>query len=746
MADMNSVQNTAGSGSRSGSAASAGLRTGLFDGLGIWVARHRWPVLIAYLVAMVLFGVFGVQVFGAMKSEGFNYPGSDSSRAAAVLAEDFGVTDPAAILAIETPTDVDTDAAAATAVLDEVAAVDGVDSVVSYWSTGGAPAFLGTDGRTGQAIVIAEDGTDREALAAEIVAQVGGEQGEVVVYAFGGEIIGNAFNDTITGDLARAESIAIPITALILLFVFGSVVAAGLPFLVAGGTILGSFLVLFLVSRVTDVSVFALNLVTGLGLALGIDYALLIINRFREELAAGRSVPEAVAATVGSAGRTVFVSGLTVAVALASLLIFPQYFLRSFAYAGIAVSLLAVIGALTAIPALLAILGRNVNRLKVRRGDLAPKDDGAWARIARFVMRRPWPVLIGTVAALLVLAAPALGAVFGQVDERALPPDNAAAQAGEVLRERFPGNEGSPYEIVVLQPGSPAAIQEYAEEISRIPEIDRVTTAESVIVDGVVVAPNPDPSSWSSSEATRIEAVGNVRPIDPAGEALVAELRAIETPGEESLVGGLAAEWADATNAVLDRIWIVALWLAITTMVILFLFTGSVLIPIKALVLNLLSLAATLGALVWVFQSGHLQWLTGEYTVTGTVDISTIALIAVIAFALSMDYEVFMLARIKEEHDAGASTSNAVAFGLQRTGRIITAAALLIAIVFASFLTSSATNIKQLGFGVTVAILLDATVVRALLVPAFMRIAGNANWWAPAPLRRLHARLGLRES
>jgi RND superfamily putative drug exporter len=695
---------------------------------------------------MVLFGVFGVQVFGAMKSEGFNYPGSDSSRAAAVLAEDFGVTDPAAILAIETPTDVDTDAAAATAVLDEVAAVDGVDSVVSYWSTGGAPAFLGTDGRTGQAIVIAEDGTDREALAAEIVAQVGGEQGEVVVYAFGGEIIGNAFNDTITGDLARAESIASPITALILLFVFGSVVAAGLPFLVAGGTILGSFLVLFLVSRVTDVSVFALNLVTGLGLALGIDYALLIINRFREELAAGRSVPEAVAATVGSAGRTVFVSGLTVAVALASLLIFPQYFLRSFAYAGIAVSLLAVIGALTAIPALLAILGRNVNRLKVRRGDLAPKDDGAWARIARFVMRRPWPVLIGTVAALLVLAAPALGAVFGQVDERALPPDNAAAQAGEVLRERFPGNEGSPYEIVVLQPGSPAAVQEYAEEISRIPEIDRVTTAESVIVDGVVVAPNPDPSSWSSSEATRIEAVGNVRPIDPAGEALVAELRAIEAPGEESLVGGLAAEWADATNAVLDRIWIVALWLAITTMIILFLFTGSVLIPIKALVLNLLSLAATLGALVWVFQSGHLQWLTGEYTVTGNVDISTIALIAVIAFALSMDYEVFMLARIKEEHDAGASTSNAVAFGLQRTGRIITAAALLIAIVFASFLTSSATNIKQLGFGVTVAILLDATVVRALLVPAFMRIAGNANWWAPAPLRRLHARLGLRES
>jgi RND superfamily putative drug exporter len=717
----------------------------MFHRFGGWVARHRWPVLIAYLVAMVVFGVFGVQVFGAMQSQGFNYDSSDSSRAAAILEAEFGITDPAAILAIETSNGVDADADAATALLDDVAALDGVESVVSYWSTGGAPAFLGTDDRTGQAIVIAEDGVDREELATAIVDDFTGQQGDLTVYAFGGEIIGNAFNSTITGDLARAESIAIPVTAIILLFVFGSVVAAGLPFLVAGGTILGSFLVLFLVSLFTDVSVFALNLVTGLGLALGIDYALLIINRFREELGSGRSVPDAVAATVASAGRTVFVSGITVAVALASLLVFPQYFLRSFAYAGIAVSLLAVIGALTAIPALLAILGRNVNRLKVRRGDLAPKDDGAWANIARFVMRRPWPVLIGTVALLLVLAAPALSAVFGQVDERALPPDNPTALAGEVLRERFPGNEGSPHEIVLTQPGSAADIQAYAEEISLIPEIDRVTTADSIIVDGAVVAPNPDPGNWSTDGFTRIEAVANVRPIDPAGEALVAEIRALDAPAEETLVGGLAAEWADASNAVLDRIWIVALWLAITTMVILFLFTGSVLIPIKALLLNLLSLAATLGALVWVFQNGHLQWLTGEYTVTGTVDISTIALIAVIAFALSMDYEVFMLARIKEEHDAGASTADAVAFGLQRTGRIITAAALLIAIVFASFLTSSATNIKQLGFGVTVAILLDATVVRALLVPAFMRIAGNANWWAPAPLRRLHARLGLRE-
>jgi RND superfamily putative drug exporter len=532
---------------------------------------------------------------------------------------------------------------------------------------------------------------------------------------------------------------------IILIFVFGSVVAAGLPFLVAGGSILGTFAVLYLLTKFTDVSIFSLNLVTGLGLALGIDYALLVINRFREELRGGRDIRDAVAATTASAGKTVFVSGITVAITLAALLIFPQYFLRSFAYAGIAVSLLAVIGALTAIPALLAILGRNVNRLKVRRGDLAPRDDGGWARIARFVMRRPWPVMIAALGVLVVCAIPAFSVVLGQVDARALPADNPAAQAEQVLSDRFPGNQGAPYDVILIDPGAPDAVRAYAEEVSRLPQIERVTTPTDVIVDGTVVAANPDPTTWTTPDAVRLEAIGNVPPIDPQGEALVTTLRELPAPAAEVLVGGTAAEWSDATAAVVDRVWIVALWLIVTTLVILFLFTGSVLIPVKAIVLNFLSLAATLGLLVWTFQNGHLMWLTGSYTVTGTVDVSTLALIGVIAFALSMDYEVFMLSRIKEEHDAGRDTADAVAFGLQRTGRIVTAAALLIAIVFASFLSSGATNIKQLGFGVTVAILLDATIVRAFLVPSFMRIAGAANWWAPSWLRRVHQRVGLRE-
>ena len=693
-----------------------------------------------------MFGVFGTQIFGAVQSEGFSDPNSDSSRAATILVDEFGISEPVAILGIQTPTNIDTDALAATTLLDKVSNLDGVQSIVSYWSTGGATSLRGNDDRTGQAIVIAEDNVDTAELAKQIVEEFSGAQGELFVYVFGGDVVGNAFEETITSDLYRAEAIAIPITAIILLFVFGSLIAAGLPFLVAGGTILGTFLTLFVISSVADVSVFAINLVTGLGLALGIDYALLMINRFREELNRTQDVSQAVANTVASAGKTVFVSGITVAVALASLLIFPQYFLKSFAYAGISVALLAVIGALTAIPALLSILGKNVNRLKVRRGNLVPKDDGGWAKLAKFVMRRPWPVLLSTVTLLLLIASPALNTVLGQVDERALPASNPAAIAGEVLRERFTGDESSPFDIVLVEPGTSAEIQSYAIRISQLPEIVRVITPNSIISDGVVVAENAEPSSFTASDLARIEAVGNVRPVDPAGEALLKEIRAITAPAQEVLVGGIAAESADATNSVIDRIWVVVLWLAIATMVILFMFTGSVLIPIKAFALNLLSLAAMLGALVWVFQGGQLSWLTGDYIVTGTVDISTIILIAVIAFALSMDYEVFMLSRIKEEHDAGASTTDAVAFGLQRTGRIVTAAALLIAIVFAAFLTSSATNIKQLGFGVTVAILLDATVVRGLLVPAFMRIAGNANWWAPSLLRRVHQRMGIRES
>lgn len=716
--------------------------------LARFVVRYRWAVLIGYLVSLLLLGLLGAGVFGAMKSRGFDDPGGQSARAATLLTESFGSVEPAAVLAVEATRAIDDPVVTAvgTALADDVAKVTGVESVASYWTSGRPPQLRSTDGRTGQVLVYAAAGADTQQLAKDLIAQFGGQHDGVTVYVYGWNVVGNEITSAITADLGKAEGIAVPITVLVLLFVFGSIVAAGLPFMIAGASVLGSFSILFLLTKLTDVSVFALNLVTGLGLALGIDYALLMISRFREELKAGVPSDDAVVTTMRTAGKTVLVSGSTVALTLASMLVFPQYFLKSFAYAGVSVSLFAVFGALTVLPAMLAILGGNVNRLKVRRGDLGPKDDGAWSRIARTVMRRPWPVLIGAVGLLLVMAYPALSVAFGQVDDRALPPSNPAAVAGEVLRDRFAGQESAPYDVVLVSPsGDAAEIDEYARQLSTIRDVVRVTTPTSVVVDGSVVAPNPTPTTFTADGAVRLVVVGEVPPFDATGVAVVESLRAAPAPAVEVLVGGTAAAYADSNSGILSNMWIVALWIGLTTLIVLFLFTGSVLLPIKAVVLNVLSLAATLGALVWVFQGGHLTWLVGDYTNTNTVDISSIALIAVVAFALSMDYELFMLSRIKEEHDAGRNTTDAVAFGLQRTGRIITAAALLIAIVFASFLSSGVTNIKQLGFGITVAILVDATVVRALLVPAFMRIAGSANWWAPGPLRHLHDRIGLRE-
>jgi RND superfamily putative drug exporter len=715
----------------------------IFGRIGAFCARHRWPVLIAYIALVGVCGYLGTQSFAVLKAQGFTDPASDSVAAANALEQRFDTRAPSVILAIASPDGVDQVASEATMLLDDIAAIPGVDSVTSYWNSGQQEGLRSPDGTTGQAIITFDPDANLATVAKEITDNYSGSQGTLTVYAFGAGPISNAFNDTITADLAKAESIAIPITLILLLFVFGSVVAAGLPFLVAGGAILGSFAVLWLLALATDVSIFAVNLVTGLGLGLGIDYALLMINRFREELRAGRSTPDAVATMTSTAGKTVFVSGLTVAITLASLLFFPQYFLHSFAYAGVAVSLLAVAGALTALPAVLAILGPRVNKLKVLKGDLAPKDTGAWASIARFVMRYPWPIFLAAAGLLLVMAIPAFQATLGQIDERALPADHPAVIASEVLREKFPDQKAAPFDVILVQPGDAGTVEAYAKELSRVPEVTRVLTPQSVVVDGDVVAPNPIAGTWQVEDALRLSVSSDAPAIDPRGEAVLAELRAIPAPAQTTLIGGLGAEWSDATDAVFANVWKIALWIALATLIVLFLYTGSVLLPIKAVILNLLSLSATLGALVWVFQGHHLTWLTGDYVDTGTIDISMVALIAVTAFALSMDYELFLLSRIKEEHDAGRDTTDAVAFGLQRTGRIITAAALLIAIVFASFLSSGVTSIKQLGFGVTVAILVDATIVRALLVPSFMRIAGGANWWAPSWMQRLHRRVGL---
>jgi putative drug exporter of the RND superfamily len=703
-----------------------------------------------FLILLIIAGVVGSGVFGRLQSQGYTVPGSDSDLAAQRIINDFGAEEPFAVLIVDTEAGVDDPATArrAAAIVDEVAAEDEVTSVASYWTSGTPDSLRSNDGRAGLILVYSStiDDADIDALGKRFTVQynrdiVGSGGDALTVYAGGWAAISHAINENIKRDITRAELIAVPVTLVLLLFVFGSLVAAGLPLLLGGSAIVGSFLILLAVTYATDVSIYALNLITGLGLGLGIDYSLLIINRFREELKRGHPTDIAVMRTMRTAGRTVTISGITVAVTLAALVVFPQYFLKSFAYAGVIVVSLTVLASLTVLPAVLGLLGPRLNKGQILRGDLAPKDTGAWANIAHFVMRKPLPVLLLTVIALGVLALPSTTANFNQVDDRVLPPRDPAAVATELIRDRFSSIESAPIDIVVPTTDE-KVIADYAAALSSEDGVVRVQTRTAIFIGGIEVAPNPSADRYAITDAQRMIAITDVSPRSPQAEVLIENLRQIPSP-TGTLIGGTAAEYTDAQNALASRLgWAVG-WIAVATLIVLFLFTGSVLLPFKAIALNLLGLSATLGVLVLIFQEGHLSWLVGEFTLTGALDTSTLVLIAVVAFGLSMDYEIFLLSRIKEEHDAGRNNTEAVALGLQRSGRIISAAALLLAIVFASFISSGVTSIKMLGFGVAFAILVDATVVRGLLVPAFMRIAGKWNWWAPAPLRSLHRRIGL---
>jgi putative drug exporter of the RND superfamily len=749
--DMNSVQITGRPAGPAPTPVPAAELRGPFAALGRFVVRRRRLTLAGFLVGLVVATVLGSQMFTALQSAGYDDPGSESAKALTATQQTFGVQDPVVVLAVESPAGIDDPAgtAAATALVGRLAEVKGVTATLSYWTSGKPDGLRGKDGRTGQVLVYAKDADDAAQmdLASTVVDRFGGRHDGLDVQVGGFATVSDSITRNVKADLARAESIAVPLTMVLLLVVFGGVVAAGLPFTVAVGSILGSFAVVWVVTTATDVSVFALNLITGLGLGLGIDYALLVVNRFREELKAGHSPDDAVVRTVATAGRTVAVSGVTVAVVLAALLFFPQYFLKSFGYAGIAATLLAVVSAVTALPALLAVLGTRVDRWKVRRGDLAPKDQGAWSTIARFVMHRPWPVLVAAVAVLAALAAPALGVAFSQADSRVLPATDPAAAASELLATRFPGQEGTPIDVVLpgAAGGTAAAVRDYAIAVSKVDGVVRVTTPADVVASGAVLAPNPQPAGFTAGSDVRLLVISGIAPRTLDGQDQIRAIRAVPAPGPERLVGGAAAQYTDSQAAIGSRGRWALLWVALATLVVLFLYTGSVLLPLKAVALNVLSLSATLGVLVWVFQEGRMRWLVGDFTVTHSIDTSMAVLIAVTAFALSMDYEVFLLSRIKEEHDAGKPTVEAVAFGLQRSGRIITAAAVLLAVVFATFVSSGVTSIKELGFGVAFAILLDATVVRGLLVPAFMRVAGRWNWWAPRPLAAVHRRFGLSE-
>jgi len=695
----------------------------MFEKLGHSIARRSKAIFLLSVVLVLLFGTIGTQVFSRFDSGGYSDPNSDSAKVFEYLEETFGVKDPAVVITLESSSgsvDDETTVAAATALENQLRNETSAQSVLSYWSAGRTPAFKSTDGTAAYIFVYlkSDDFTEIDSLGGYYQDKYEGEFQNQRIRVAGGAIFANSINSRIQDDLKISEAISIPLTFIMLVLVFGALVASAMPLVIGVTAILGTFFGLYLLTLVTDVSVFALNLTTGLGLGLGIDYALLIVNRFREELGRGVGREDAIVNTMKSAGKTVFYSGLTVVLTLISLAFFPMNFLKSMGYAGAIVVALAVVGALIPLPALLMMLGEKVNKGVVRKNGLAPKEEGGWARLSRFVMRRPVPVVAFSLLVLGLMIAPISNVKFSQVDSRVLPASDPAYQASAFIQEKFPGQEGNPIEIIFPNGANQIElVNAYASKLSQVENIVRVGT--------------PD----VKGEAVRLVAVHSMAPRTPEAQDLINRIRAIDSP-IEVLVGGIAADYADTQDGIAETLPWVFLWIALTVLILLFLFTGSVLLPIKAIILNFASLAATIGVLTLIFIEGYFTFLVGDFIQTGSLDTSTLVLIAVVAFGLSMDYEVFLLSRIKEEHDAGRSNIESVALGLQKSARIITAAAFILAIVFAAFIISGVTSIKSMGFGIAFAILLDATLIRALLVPALMRLFGDWNWWAPKALRR----------
>lgn len=728
----------------------------MFKKIAHATVHHPRIVLVVTSFAFVVAGLFGTTIIPSLSGGGYSNQNSDSDKVWDLLDNEFKVEEPYLTLVlgktgVAGAVDEADTIAVYSKVLDKVQSIEGVDQVNAYWTAPQAQLnsqLKSKDSSLGLMMIYikGESIDSRNVISREISDKLPSKINGVEIYVGGTGAILNGINGQITEDIKFAETVSIPLTMILLLFIFGTAVAAGMPLIVGLTSILGAMFGIWAVAQFTDVSVFALNLITGLGLGLGIDYSLLVVNRFREEIKLGRDVETAVKNTVHTAGRTVLYSGLTVAITLGSLILFPQQFLKSFAYAGILVCLSAIVGALVLLPAALRVLGGKLDSWKIRRGSLAPSDEGMWSRVARFVMRHPWITVSATLVMLISMMLPLKTAVFSQVDDRVLAKDHPVAVASKILRQNFTSKESTPIEIMFKSSISEPDLNEFANKLSKRDDISRVETALGVYSDGIFTALGPEfgwpTTTMQTDKYDRIRAISTLSSRTSKSMDQITEIRELDS---RAIVGGGAADFTDSQNGIATQLPFVLLWIAIATFIILFLFTGSVLLPVKAVLLNVLSLGATMGLLTWMFQNGNLQFLTGDYIVTGTMDTSSMVLIAIVTFGLSMDYELFLLSRIKEEHDHGSDTQEAVALGLQRSGRIITAAAVLLAVVFAAFVTASVTNMKLLGFGIAFAILLDATIVRGLLVPSLMRIAGKWNWWAPKPLRKLHERYGLKD-
>jgi trehalose monomycolate/heme transporter len=717
----------------------------MFAWWGAAMSRLRWLVLVAAVGFAAFAGIWGTSVFDRFADDAsLNDPASESQRINQRIRNELGRQDISLIALYSSSSSTVTDPRFRDAVMDATARLRSnpdVEQVTSYYETE-APALVSSDKHATYLAIRLVPGTDEvESVRNDIAAnglrtQIGGQR---------------AIDDDIDGlvahDIVTAELIAMPILLVLLVIIFGTLVAAMTPLLVGGLAILGAFAVVRVITMFTEVSIFSINIITILGLGLAVDYALFMVSRFREELDRGQAVPDAVSRTMATAGRTVAVSGLIVMLALSGLLIFPQLLLRSMGLGGSAAVLVAMTISLTVLPALLAVLGHRIDAIRLpwarrrriptvtgkitstvtKATDRAAADPGTWARIANSVMRRPVPYALGVALLLLLLAVPFTGVQFGGVDERVLPAGTESRVVSERLQSEFGGNAIDPIQVLVSG-AAPAAALRFADRIETVPGVR-----------GAVIAAARDSSTLLS---VSYDGAAN----SPQARSVVKNIRALDRPaGAEVLVGGQTARVADQLSGLSQRLpWVILLVTGVT-FVLLTLAFGSIVVPLKAIIMNPVSIGAAFGVVTWGFQDGHLAGLL-NFTSTGYLEASQPILMLAILFGLSMDYEVFLLSRIREQWDRLGDNTTAVASGVQRTGRIITAAALLLCVVVGSFSTSGITFIKMIGVGMLVALVVDATLVRLLLVPATMRLLGRANWWAPGFLRVLYHRYGVRES
>lgn len=725
---------------------------GLFRGLGRVLARFPVVVVLATILTLVAAGYLGFGAADVLQAAVFEDPTSESARGTKVLTEELD-SGPASVALVVSSADGIDSAPTTQAGMEltaELAADPHLADVVSYWAVGNDPALRSNDG-TSALIVARPVGSDEERM--QVVAgllerfdqtdtQTGTGAGLDVAVGGIDAVLEQAFRLT-EEDLTLAELVALPLTMLLLLVAFRGVVAALIPILVGVAAIIGGLLVLRIAGELTDVSIFAINLVTAMGFGLAIDYSLLIVTRFREELGRFATTRGAVVETVSTAGRTVAFSAMTVALSLSALWLFPQPFLRSFAYGGIGVVAWAALLSLVAVPAVLALLGQRINAWSINSNPA--RSERFWRRLASGVLRRPALIALTVTALLLLAGMPFLQVNFGDIDERVLPEDDPVRVATERLRNDFPAGGSEPFTIVVPGGRVDQGAATFAAQVSALEHIARVDSPTGVWAGGDMVAPpHPVTSARFETDAgiwmTATPILGHLA---PESQETVATIRDLEYPGDaDHAVTGAAATLIDNKAGLAATLpWAIA-WIAAATFILLFLMFGSVVVPIKAITLNTLSLTATFGGMVVIFQHGNLADLVG-FTPTGLTDVAIPVLVFTVAFGLSMDYEVFLIAAMWETYRKTGNNRTAIVEGIARTGRVVTSAALILAVSFLAIGTGSVTYMKLLGIGLGTAILIDAFIVRIALVPAAMHLAGDLNWWAPKPLRKLHDRFGI---